>query len=99
MESFNYRRALPQEKSPAVKRLIVFEAQSEDKKTDKWEGIIELPIAEWIMDYGISPKEKRKEVREEGGNGGKGCVKGACCAMQPWGGTGLLRKREDFNPI
>lgn len=27
---------------------------------DKWEGIIELPIVEWIMDYGISPKEKKK---------------------------------------
>lgn len=30
---------------------------------DKWEGIIELQIAEWIMDYGISPKEKRGERR------------------------------------
>lgn len=27
-------------------------------------GIIELPIVEWIMDYGVFPKEKRKEVNE-----------------------------------
>lgn len=51
------------------------------------------------MDYGIPPKEKRKEVREEGGNGGKGCVERGCCAMQPRGGSGLLRKREDFYPV
>lgn len=38
MESFNYRRALPQEKSPAVKRLIVFEAPSEDRKRTNGRG-------------------------------------------------------------
>lgn len=81
-----------------MKRLIVFEAPSEDRKRTNGGGLIELPIAEWIMDYGISPKEKRKEVREEGGNGGTECVRDACCAM-PWGGCGLLRKREDSNPV
>lgn len=56
------------------------------EKTDKWEGIIELPIVEWIMDYGVPPKEKRKEVREEGGNGGKGCVERRmlCDAAAGW---------------
>lgn len=56
------------------------------EKTDKWEGIIELPIVEWIMDYGVPLKEKRKEVREEGGNGGKGCVERRmlCDAAAGW---------------
>lgn len=31
---------------------------------DKRGGIIEPPIVEWIMDYGVSPKEERKEVNE-----------------------------------
>lgn len=38
------------------------------------------------MDYGVPPKEKRKEVREEGGNGGKGCVERSmlCDAAAGW---------------
>lgn len=38
------------------------------------------------MDYGVPPKEKRKEVREEGGNGGKGCVERRmlCDAAAGW---------------
>lgn len=56
------------------------------------------------MDYCAFPNEKRKRgerarkgEKEREGRG----VKGPCCAMQPQGSSGLLRKKENsiqFSP-
>ena len=67
-------------------------------------GIIEPLIVEWIMDYGASSEGETRggEGGTEGrrkGKGRKGCMKGTCCASPLQGSSGLLRKRENSNPV
>lgn len=73
-KSFNYHYALPWEKSPAVKRLIVFESASEGRK---WANGRDNWAADSWVDYGLlclSKGEKRgeremKERRKKGKEG------------------------------
>lgn len=72
-ESFNYHRALSWEKSPAVKRLIVFESPSEGRK---WANGRDNWAADSWVDYGLlrlsKGEEKRRWTRDEGEKGREG---------------------------
>lgn len=64
LQSFNYHCALSWEKSPAVKRLIVFESPSEGRK---WTNRRDNWAADSWVDYGLRRLSKGEKKRGERG--------------------------------
>ena len=104
LESFNYRRALSWEKSPAVKRLIVFESPSEGRK---WANGRDNWAADSWVDYGLLrlfQRGKEKEVNEGRRRGGRREGRGVCekarvVRRSRRGRLASLRRRENSSPV
>lgn len=95
-ESFNYHRALSWEKSPAVKRLIVFESPSEGRK---WANGRDNWAADSWVDYGLlrlSKGEKKRRWEREEGEKEKGKGRVVRCSRR--GLSGLLLQPRELQP-